>query len=66
MGYGNMSHSETIYPTLSTIHQPTHEMGHTAADALIDSLEKKIRPGRNISLEPELIIRESTRLFGKS
>ncbi len=60
IGYDDIWPAEMIHPMLTTIHQPTTELGNSAADMLIDSLEGRIRPGRQISLEPELIVRDST------
>ncbi|MHB8687220.1 MAG: substrate-binding domain-containing protein [Candidatus Dormibacteraceae bacterium] len=48
-------------PALTTIRQPTYEMGRRAAELLIDSIHAGVaaRPA-TILFEPELIVREST------
>lgn len=63
VGYDDIWPAETMTPPLTTIHQPTGEMGEMAADILIDAIEGRIRPGRRINVEPELIVRDSTRLW---
>lgn len=67
VGYDDIWPAQMMCPSLTTIHQPTREMGATAADLLIDCLEGGIRPGRQVSVEPELVARDSTNLWsGKS
>lgn len=61
VGYDDIWPAGMIHPTLTTVHQPTEEMGRVAVDLLLDRVEGKIRHARSISLEPELIIRDSTR-----
>ncbi|MCF7854048.1 MAG: substrate-binding domain-containing protein [Candidatus Pacebacteria bacterium] len=63
MGYDDVWLAGMLHPPLTTIHQPTDEMGRTAADLLIDRLEGAIRQPRRISLDPELIARDSTLLW---
>ncbi len=62
-----VSYDETIWaqhlnPPLTTVRQPGYHMGQMAAQILIKSIneEKKIAPA-TVVLEPDLIIRESSR-----
>ncbi|WP_138420562.1 LacI family DNA-binding transcriptional regulator [Aquibacillus sediminis] len=58
VGFDKISFSNMTNPTLTTISQPMHEMGCTAARMLINSIHgEKIE---NIILDHEVIIREST------
>ena len=62
-GYDDIWPSQAIFPSLTTVHQPTREMGIATADMLADALERNIGSGRQISIQPELRIRESTTLW---
>lgn len=46
-------------PTLTTIKQPSFELGLSAAEALINHLEEKTKMPPVIKLVPELIVRSS-------
>ncbi len=49
---------------LSTIHTPRHELGQTAAEILIESIESPQTPKmRTVMLESRLVIRQSTRVL---
>jgi len=61
IGFDNIEVSQMIEPSLSTVTQPVYEMGARGAKMLIYIIEgKKIRK-KNIILDPELVLRESTR-----
>ncbi len=62
LGFTNLSVAGLLDPPLSVVSQPAFEMGHTAADLLLDLIEKKQRalPFQTIKLSTELIIRESS------
>jgi LacI family transcriptional regulator len=54
--------SEAFRPHLTSVAQPTYEIGHAGANLLIERIQAK-RPGRkriSIVLEPDLRIRESS------
>lgn len=63
IGYDDIWASNFATPSLTTIHQPTEELGRTGADLLMDMLEGKVTHPRRITIEPRLIERESGR-FG--
>jgi len=61
MGFDDSDLNVVLSPQLTSIHQPTHEMGKKAAELilnLIDS-EESVEP-RTIVFEPELRVRETT------
>lgn len=58
-GYDDDFLSQGIHPGLTTIRQPSEEMGLKAVEVLMQSLEGKQR-SQTIKLKPELIIRQST------
>jgi LacI family transcriptional regulator len=62
LGFTNIKAASLLSPPLSVVSQPAFEMGHTAADLLLDLIEKKQRalPFQTIKLSTELIVRESS------
>jgi len=60
MGYDDFIWSTLLDPPLSTVAQPTYEMGVAAAALLIESIKgKKRKRHKIVKLEPTLVIRES-------
>jgi LacI family transcriptional regulator len=65
IGFDGIPESEFYSPSLSTIYQNQDEMGRTAVQELVRLVDEKLQdeepisPGQ-ISLKPELIVREST------
>jgi LacI family transcriptional regulator len=49
-----------MYPRLTTVCQPTYEIGQKAAELLFERLEKRDAPPQAVRLQPQLVIREST------
>jgi LacI family transcriptional regulator len=61
VGYDDIEISEYLFPPLTTIRQPSYQIGHTAAKILVDKIEfKSNHKVRKKILKPELIIRETT------
>ncbi|WP_181347807.1 LacI family DNA-binding transcriptional regulator [Thalassobacillus sp. CUG 92003] len=58
IGFDKIIFSSMTNPTLTTISQPMYKMGCTAATMLLDKM--KGQPVDNITLDHELVIREST------
>jgi len=60
--FSNLHTAEFLNPSLTTIHQPAHEMGVMAAATLFKHLDKKKMPmlNENIIIKSNLIVREST------
>ncbi len=59
-GCDNISLSEFACPTLTTMNIPRERIGHTICKALVPDPEASPVLGREIFIEPELIVREST------
>jgi len=61
VGYDDIEIAAYLYPPLTTVRQPSHQIGETAARILLNKLESKDKPiPQKIVLKPELVIREST------
>ena len=60
IGFDNVTFSQLCSPALSTIQQPTVEMGKKAAEMLIEMMDGK-KINRNVRLQPRLILRETTK-----
>ena len=61
VGFDNISISEMMNPSITTIKQPVAQLGALAAEMVIRMIEDKDEPLRSTYLGTELIIRESTR-----
>jgi LacI family transcriptional regulator len=60
-GFDNIKLSEFCYPSLTTVHIPRDRIGHLAFEMLVpESARGKV--GREIVIDPELVLRESTGL----
>src|SRR5487761_858458 len=61
IGFDDIQSAAFQNPGLTTVRQPLRSMGEIAARTLLQRISKKdSRPARSITVEPELIIREST------
>jgi LacI family transcriptional regulator, galactose operon repressor len=59
MGFDDIEFASIAYPPLTTIRQPLHEMGATAAELLLRKLAND-EGVRSLRVRPELIVRSST------
>jgi DNA-binding LacI/PurR family transcriptional regulator len=59
MGFDDTEFAGIAYPPLTTVRQPLHQMGATAAELLLRKLANDERV-RNLRVRPELIVRSST------
>jgi hypothetical protein len=59
MGFDDIEFASIAYPPLTTIRQPLHEMGASAAELLLRKLAHDERV-RNLRVRPELIVRSTT------
>lgn len=60
VGFDDIPGAAFHYPSLTTVRQPLHKMGEIAVEILIARIEgKKDLPGE-ISVQPEIVVREST------
>ena len=61
VGFDDIQSAAFQNPGLTTVRQPLSSMGEIAARTLLQRISKKdSQPSRSITVEPELIIREST------
>ena len=58
-GFDNIQLSEYVYPALTTVHIPRDHIGHLVFQALVPDAEHAGASGREIIVEPELILRDS-------
>ncbi|AFK02248.1 transcriptional regulator, LacI family [Emticicia oligotrophica DSM 17448] len=65
IGFTNLKVAHLLAPSLSTIVQPAFEIGQTAAELLVDLIEKKQRNAehlKTIKIPTEMVIRKSSDL----
>ncbi|MEN6316353.1 MAG: LacI family DNA-binding transcriptional regulator [Clostridiaceae bacterium] len=60
VGFDNISFASMCNPMLTTISQPKYDLGCTAMELLLKKMRGELEEPVNITLENELIIREST------
>jgi DNA-binding LacI/PurR family transcriptional regulator len=60
MGFSNNKITALVDPPLTTVNQPSFEMGRKSAEILIDTIEGGTTEPRTLTLETELIVRGST------
>ncbi len=60
VGFDNINFASMCNPTLTTISQPKYDMGCIAMELLLQQIRGELKEPRNILLEYEIIIREST------
>lgn len=61
VGFDDIKGAAFMSPSLTTIRQPLYRMGKLAAETLLDRIRGTAEHRQQIAVEPELIIRESTR-----
>jgi DNA-binding LacI/PurR family transcriptional regulator len=59
-GFDNIKLSEFCYPSLTTIHIPRDTIGAIAFESLVGNTAHAVSGGRDVSIDPELVVREST------
>lgn len=60
IGFDDISAAAYTMPRLTTINQPLAEIGRVATQTLLNRIHKTAEPGDEITVEPKLIVREST------
>ena len=61
VGYDDIEISKYLFPPLTTVRQPSYQIGETAASILLDKLQSDANGElKRVVLKPELIIRETT------
>jgi LacI family transcriptional regulator len=64
-GFDNVKLSEYCVPPLTTLHIARDTIGHLAFQILVPDSAKQKLPGREIVIDPEFVVRESTGLARK-
>ena len=59
-GFDNVEISQATSPSITTINQPKYQLGYMACELLIEKLKNPDSPPKQVLLNTELIIREST------
>ena len=60
VGFDDMPWATSLQPPLSTVAQPTRELGCTAAELLLSRIQDSQRATRHVILETRLIVRASS------
>lgn len=60
VGFDDIEGAAFHFPSLTTVRQPLHRMGAIAARTMIDRLEGLEEWPKQMAVEPELVVREST------
>jgi LacI family transcriptional regulator len=60
IGFDDIELANLSRPSLSTVAQPKYETGKIAAELLFKQIEDQLSPGKYYSIEPNLVIRETT------
>jgi DNA-binding LacI/PurR family transcriptional regulator len=60
VGFDDIQGAAFHYPSLTTVRQPLHEMGEIAMKTLLERIEGRQDCPREIAVQPELVVREST------
>ncbi|MFF1879786.1 LacI family DNA-binding transcriptional regulator [Leifsonia sp. NPDC058230] len=60
VGYDDIDDAQLAVIPLTTIRQPAHEIGESAARLLFETADDPTRPQRQVSFTPELVVRGST------
>ncbi len=62
-GFDNIPMAEHSYPSLITLHQPLYQIGGMVCEMLIHLIRGEGLERKQILLEPELIVRQSSGLL---
>ena len=60
IGFDNIKSAAFTMPRLTTINQPLEEIGRIATQCLLNQIHKTMPPQDEITVDPELILRDST------
>jgi DNA-binding LacI/PurR family transcriptional regulator len=64
-GFDNIKLAEFCSPALTTAHIPREQIGQTIFENLVQDSKRDQMAGREILIDPELVVRESTGLARK-
>lgn len=60
IGFDNIELTTMVEPSLTTIDQPSYQIGYQSCELLVEKIENPLSSTKRILLETELIIRDST------
>jgi LacI family transcriptional regulator len=60
VGFDDIESAAFLSPSLTTVRQPLRRMGEIAAQTLIEQIEGRGGKGKEMAVEPEFVVREST------
>jgi DNA-binding LacI/PurR family transcriptional regulator len=60
VGFDDVPLARYVDPPLTTIHLPIAELGRQAGQLIVDLISQQTEPGRQIWLEPQLVVRASS------
>ena len=60
VGFDDIDIAAISHPSITTVRQPTYDIGYQASEILIDQIENASQDVKHLILDTELIIREST------
>lgn len=66
IGFDNVETSLMCDPQLTTIEQPSYQIGYQSCELLIDRISDPDAPHRHIKLDTELIVRQSTKFNSRA
>ena len=59
-GFDDIQLAEFVTPSLTTLHQPAHEMGALLCQSLVKLINNEVQSPPQIVYQPSLVVREST------
>jgi DNA-binding LacI/PurR family transcriptional regulator len=65
-GFDNIKLAEFCSPPLTTAHIPREQIGHIIFDSVLGNGRDEREVGREIVIDPELVVRDSTGIAPKS
>lgn len=60
VGYDDILYAQFLEVPLTTVRQPTQQLGEAAAEVLLQRITNRSAPARRVMLQPELIVRASS------
>lgn len=60
VGFDNIALSTMMIPSITTVNQPSFQMGYLANEFLFEKLQNPLTETKRMLLDTELIIRESS------
>lgn len=62
VGFSDIESASLLEVPLTTVKEPTEDIGKIATEILIDEIEEGIKEARGVMLKPKLVVRESCRV----